>query len=271
MISEEISTILRQHPLGLVFDIDGTLSPIAPTPSEAWLYPGAADYLKRLQQFAHVAILTGRAVDDGARIVNIEGLTYMGTHGLEWSEGLPATHPVELLSEATPYIKPGQQLMDLAEQQLVPKIPQLIVQRKSIGGTLHYRLAPNLEQARALILETLEGPTAELHMKLDEGKRAVEILAPLMINKGKALRRFVNQFALRGVIFAGDDRTDLYGILEIEQLRKEGYAAHSIVVQHDDTPAALLEHGDTIVQGVEGMIQLLKEMAENVNKVQNKR
>lgn len=271
MISEEISTILKQHPLGLVFDIDGTLSPIAPTPGEAQLYPGAADYLKQMKQFAHIGVLTGRAVEDGARIVNIEGLTYVGTHGLEWSEGLPATHPVELLSEATPYIEPGKQLMDLAEQQLVPQIPHLIVQRKSIGGTLHYRLAPDPEQARELILATLKEPAARLNMKLDEGKRAVEILAPLTINKGKALRRFVNQFALRGVIFAGDDRTDLHAVLEIERLRQDGYAAHSIVVQHHDTPEALLEHGDTIVQGVEGMVQLLAEIAENLSRVQNKR
>jgi trehalose 6-phosphate phosphatase len=271
MISEEISSILKQHPLGLVFDIDGTLSPIAPTPDQARLYPGVADYLEQAKQFAHVGILTGRAIDDGARIVNIAGLTYVGTHGLEWSEGLPATHPIELLSEAKPYIEPGKQLMDLAEQQLSPQLPNLIVQHKSIGGTLHYRLVPDPEQARELILASLKEPAARLNMQLDEGKRAVEILAPLTINKGKALRRFVKQFALHGIIFAGDDRTDLHAILEVERLRQDGYAAHSIVVQHADTPEALLEHADTVVQGVEGMAQLLGEMIADLRSVQNRR
>jgi len=271
MIAEEISTILKQHPLGLVFDIDGTLSSIAQTPAEARLYPGAADYLEQAKRFAHVGILTGRAVTDGAAIVNVEGLTYVGTHGLEWSEGLPATHPVELLSEATPYIEPGKQLMDLVEQQLVPQMPDLLIQRKSVGGSLHYRRVPQPEQARELILSTLKEPANRLHMKLGEGKRVVEVLAPLTINKGKALRRFVEQFALRGIIFAGDDRTDLHAILEIEQLRQEGYAAHSIVVQHDDTPEELLTHADTIVQGVAGMVQLLEEMVVELHKVQDKR
>ncbi|GCF06497.1 trehalose-phosphatase [Dictyobacter arantiisoli] len=265
MLSADILHVLGQHPLGLVFDIDGTLSPIAPTPDEARLYPGTENYLRQASQFARVGILTGRAVEDGARLVNVENLTYIGTHGLEWCEGLPASHPVKLLPEAEPYIKPGQQLLDLAEQQLVPEIPNLIVQRKSIGGTLHYRLVPNPEQARELILSTLREPAHRLNMRLDEGKRAVEILAPLTINKGIALRSFVERFGLRGVIFAGDDRTDLNGILELAHLRQDGIAAHGIVVQHPDTPPALLEHADTVVQGVAAMVELLQDITTNLS------
>ncbi|GCE05235.1 trehalose-phosphatase [Dictyobacter aurantiacus] len=259
-MSESITSVLAQRPLGLVFDIDGTLSPIAPTPDAARLYPGAAEYLRQASRFAHVGIITGRAVADGARIVNVEGLTYVGTHGLEWCQGLPSTHEIELIPEAVPYAQPGQELLDLAEKELVPQIPGLIVQRKSVGGTLHYRLASDPEQARTKILATLKEPAARLHMHLDEGKRAVEILAPLTINKGKALRRFVEHFRLKGVIFAGDDRTDLYGLLEIERLRQDGYAAHGIAVQHADTPPALLEHADSVVHGVEAMVDTLQQM-----------
>lgn len=260
MIAKALRQVLLQRPLGLVFDIDGTLSPIAPTPGEARLYPGVAELLQQEIQYAHVGIVTGRAVIDGARVVNVEGLTYVGTHGLEWSQGLPSTHPVSLIPEAQPYIEPGNHLLDLAEQELVPAIPGLIVQRKHIGGSLHYRQASNPEQARELIFATLKEPAERMHMLLDEGKKVVEILAPLTTNKGTALRRFVDQFGLRAIVFAGDDRTDLNGILEIEKLRSEGYAALGIAVQHADTPPALLEHADIIVQKVEGMAQLMEEM-----------
>ncbi|GCE26880.1 trehalose-phosphatase [Dictyobacter alpinus] len=266
MVSEDITKVLTQRPLGLVFDIDGTLSPIAQTPDEAKLYPGAAGYLQRASKFAHVGVLTGRAVADGARIVNLEGLTYIGTHGLEWCDGLPTTHPVQLLPEAVPFLEPGKELLDLAEKELKPKIPGLVIQRKNIGGTIHYRLADDPEAARQLILNTLKEPAARLNMHIDEGKRAVEILAPLTINKGKALRRFVEHFNLKGVIFAGDDRTDLHGILEIERLRQDGYAAHAIAVQHADTPPAVLEHADTIVQGVEEMVKLLEQITIDVSR-----
>ena len=138
-------------------------------------------------------------------------------------------------------------------------LPGLIVQRKHVGGSLHYRLVSDPEQAREFILAKLKEP-ANVHMCLGEGKRVVEILAPLTINKGNALRRFVNQFELRAIIFAGDDLTDLNGVLEIEKLRQEGYAALAIAVQHLDTPPALLEHADIVVQEVDGMVQLIGDI-----------
>ncbi len=261
MLAADILTIVQQRPLGLLFDIDGTLSPIAPTPDDARLYPGVAALLEQARQHAHVAIVTGRAIADGARIVNVDGLTYIGTHGLEWSDGLPTTHAVQIIPEALPYKEPGQKLLDLAEQHL-DTLPGVIVQRKTIGGTLHYRLAPDPEHTRAHIFELMTEPARQAHMRLGEGKLAVEILAPLDVNKGHALRRYVERFGLQGVLFAGDDRTDLNAVLEVPRLRQNGIKACSIAVQHQDTIPALLEHADHIVQGVERMVQLLGEIVQ---------
>ncbi len=266
MTARNIHSILQQQPLGLVFDIDGTLSPIAPTPDEACLYPGVAALLEQAREHAHVAIMTGRAITDGASIVNIDGLTYIGTHGLEWCDGLPSVHPVQLIPQAIPYIAPGKYLLDLAEQQLAA-LPGLIIQRKSVGGSLHYRLSPDPEQTRQHILAVLEEPARQAQMRLGEGKRVIEVLAPLTVNKGQALRRFTQQFGLHGVIFAGDDRTDLDAVLEIASLRKEGLSALSIVVEHTDTIPTLLTHADIIVQEVAGMAQLLREMVETLKNI----
>ena len=275
MLPAQLRTVLAQQPLGLVFDIDGTLSPIAPTPDAATLYPGVADLLVRAQTRAQVAIMTGRAVDDGAAMVNVEGLTYIGTHGLEWSAGLPETHEVQLEPTALPYVEAGKQLLDLAEQHFgngegadgregMVGARGIIVQRKRVGGSLHYRLAANPEQARQQIFALLEEPARRLHMRLGEGKSVVEVLAPLAINKGYALRRYVEMYKLRGIVFAGDDRTDLDAVMEIVRLRQEGYGAFSIVVRHHDTLPELLAHADYIVDEVEGMAHLLAEMVEIV-------
>jgi trehalose 6-phosphate phosphatase len=254
-----LQTVLSQRPAGLVFDIDGTLSPIAPTPEEAHLYPGVVTLLEQARECANVAIMTGRAIDDGARMVNVEGLTYVGNHGLEWSDGLPWLHPVHMVKEALDYVEPGKQLLDLAEDGLAG-LPGIIVQRKSVGGTIHYRLAPDPEEARQRILSLLQEPARKLNMRLGEGKQVVEIRAPLAVNKGYALRQFVQRLNLHSVIFAGDDRTDFDAVMEISRLRNDGIAALSIVVQHADTPPELLEHADIVVQGVEGMVQLLREI-----------
>lgn len=257
----DLQTMLARHPTGLVFDIDGTLSSIAPTPEEARLYPGVVALLEQARERAFVAIMTGRAIDDGARMVNLDGLTYIGNHGLEWSDGLPWLCPVHMAQEALAYVVPGKQLLDLAEHGL-SDIPGIIVQRKSVGGSIHYRLAPDHEQARQSIISLLKEPAQKANMRLGEGKQIVEIRAPLAINKGTALREYARRLGLRGVLFAGDDRTDFDAVLEIARLRQEGIAALSVVVQHADTWPELLEHADIVVQGVEGMVDLLRQIVE---------
>jgi trehalose 6-phosphate phosphatase len=263
MLSEELLHVLKQKPLGLLFDIDGTLSPIAPTPGEAYLYPGTADLLRKVSQYAHVGIVTGRAVEDGARIVNVKGLTYIGNHGLEWCNDLPDdSHQVQVIPDAIPYVDAGKHILDFAEKELLPEFPDIIIQRKSVGGSLHYRLVPNPEQARERILAMLAKPVQTVHMRLGEGKRVIEVLAPLNENKGRSLRRYVEQIGLQGVLFAGDDRTDVFAIDEIARLRQEGLAAFSVGVKHADTPADLLQNANQLVQGVEEMAHLLTKITD---------
>lgn len=258
-----IQNILIEQPLGLAFDIDGTLSPIAPTPGQARLHPDAALLLEQARNYAHVAIMTGRAIDDGAAMVNVEGLTYIGTHGVEWCEGLPTTHAVQINPEALTYIQPGQQLLNLAAQMLADQ-PGVIVERKLLGGSVHYRLANNAEEVRETILAILREPARAHHFLLSQGKCVIDIKPALTINKGQALGSLVKRHNLKGVIFAGDDRTDLDAMLEIERLQHEGLQAAAIAVQAADTLPELLEHADIKVQGVEGMIQLLHEIVEQL-------
>ena len=255
----QLQTALAQRPVGIALDIDGTLSPIAPTPDEARIYPGVLSLLERAKKHAHIAILTGRSIDDGAGMLNIDGLTYIGTHGMEWSEGLPWLHPVEIIPEALNYYEPGKYLLDLVEQHL-SELPGVIVQRKRIGGTIHYRLAPDPVETRQKLLSLLRQPAQQVNMQLSEGKFALEIRVPLPIHKGRAVRQFVERYGLNAIVFAGDDRTDLDAVIEITRMRKEGIAALSIVVQHHDTLPELLAQADIVVQEVPGMVELFREM-----------
>jgi|SRR5579884_2898506 len=261
MLTADLRAVLAKRPLGLVFDIDGTLSPIAPTPDEARLYPGIAPLLERLRTHAHVAIMTGRAIADGSRIVSVDDVTYVGNHGLEWSEGLPEHHPVQIVPEARKYVEPARHLLDLVEERLVPEMPGLFIQRKSIGGSVHYRLSPEPEEARRRILELLEEPARAAGLTLNNGKMVVDIQVP-GLNKGEALLRYAGQLNLRGALFAGDDRTDLDALKALARLRQEGCATYGIVVQHSDTLPELLAQADLVVQGVPGMFELLRELAE---------
>jgi len=254
-----LQTVLAQRPLGLAFDIDGTLSPFVPAPQKAQLYPGVVSLLQQAQEYAHVAILTSRAIDNGAAMVNIDKLTYIGTYGAEWSNGLPWEHSVQVIPEAQAYIEPSKYLLDLVEEKL-SGLPGIILERKLLGGAIHYYHCPDAKQARQMILAVLEEPVRQANMHLGEGEWTIEVKPPIPEEKGLALRRFVQVFELQGIIFAGDDLPDLSAFTEIGRLREEGVVGLSVLVQHVHTAPALVEHAGIVVQEVEGMVELLHKM-----------
>ncbi|WP_201384135.1 hypothetical protein [Ktedonobacter sp. SOSP1-85] len=57
---------------------------------------------------------------------------------------------------------------------------------------------------------------------VDENPGLIEVLAPLMINKGEALHCYVHQFGHQGVIFVGDNRLDHDALLEINTSARKG-------------------------------------------------
>ena len=114
------------------------------------------------------------------------------------------------------------------------------------------------------MLHLLAEPARRIHMQVSEGKQIVEIRPPLAINKGMGLRQFARRNELRSLIFAGDDLTDLDAILEIPELRQQGLAALAIAARHPDTPPELLRHADIAVDGVPGMVALLRDIVETL-------
>jgi trehalose 6-phosphate phosphatase len=260
-LEARVQSLCKRRPLGLLFDIDGVLSPIAPTPAEAYLHPAVRPLLEEARKWAHIAIVTGRAIESGAAMVNVEGLTYIGTHGLEWSDGLPTQHTVQVVPEALPFVEPGNRLMDRAEAVLANQ-PGILFERKRIGGAIHYRLSPDPEQARERILSALKEPVEESGLRLSEGKRMFEIRPALAINKGKALTWFVERFAVQGALLAGDDRTDIDAMLALNILWMQDIETLAVAVQHHDTLPELLEQADIVVQEVDGMAELLRTIVE---------
>lgn len=259
--------MFAERPLGFVFDIDGTLSPLVSIPSEARLAPGVADLLESLQAHAHVAVLTGREIEDGASMINLDGLTYIGTHGLEWSHGLPRPQTIRILPEVEQYIQPARELLMYAEKRLHGE-DGILMEYKRIGGAIHYRLAPNPVAARQKILEILEAPAAD-RFRLTDDKYTIEVRMPLEMDKGRALRQLVTHWNLQGILFAGDSRTDLDALLELAQLRREGKTTLGVVVQQMDTAPELLKQADVVVKKVEGMVIFLQECVQILQQLWN--
>src|ERR687897_963941 len=183
--------VLRQTPSAVVTDIDGTVSAIAPTPAEAMVDPGAKAALALLaERLAAVAVVSGRAPQDGAAMVGLPELIYVGNHGLERiARGTPWTHPV--------------------------------------------------------------AAAAQHGLRLTLGRMIFELRPALAVNKGTAIRELAQDLGLRGIVFFGDDVTDVDAFRALRELREAGEAATLRVgVLGPDTSPAVLAEIDLSVYGV---------------------
>src|SRR4051795_10500762 len=69
---------------GIFLDFDGVLAPIVPRPEDAYPPPETRVELVRLQaRYGLVAVVSGRGGEDVRARVAVDGIVYVGSHGLE--------------------------------------------------------------------------------------------------------------------------------------------------------------------------------------------
>src|SRR5215217_4745217 len=242
--------VLHQTPSAVVTDIDGTVSAIAPTPAEAMVDPGAKAALALLgERLAAVAVVSGRAPQDGAAMVGLPELTYVANHGLERiARGTPWTHPVAAATQ--PAITAALAEIESAARAAAD-VPWLLIENKGVTGTVHYRLAPDQIAAAALLEPLARAAANRRGLRLTPGRMIFEVRPALAVNKGTALRELAQDLGLRGIVFFGDDVTDVDAFRALRELREAGEAATLRVgVLGPDTSPAVLAEIDMSVDGV---------------------
>ena len=79
--------------------------------------------------------------------------------------------------------------------------------------------------------------------------------------KGGVVERLASAEGLRAVLYAGDDLPDLEAFEALDRLRTSGMATVKIVVAGPGTPAELSAAADVVVEGPQGLVSLLRELA----------
>ena len=206
-IPSAITVRLGGTPLSILLDIDGTLAPIAPRPDQAKVPTETCKALEDLIEIpdAHVAIVTGRSVQDGRRIVPLAGLGVIGNHGFEvlGESGEVISEPAAL-SYLDVMRSAAKQLADLPNE-----ITGVVLEDKHWTLSVHYRLAARPDIPR--ITDTIAGLAKELGLTMTRGKEVLELRPPLEVNKGTAAVIWVKRLGMSGaasVVYIGDDRTD---------------------------------------------------------------
>ena len=235
-----VAPLLRARRLGVVVDFDGTISQIAPTPDEARVWPQAASALRSLsRKLALVAVMSGRAASDVAGLVGVDGLAYLGNHGAETLRG----GRLDLAPDA----ESGRDAVARAFAALRDAVglPGMVWQDKGLSASAHYRLSPDPQQAERALRVALRrvGPMPDVEAFW--GKMVLELRAGNGPNKGAATRELASRHALDGLLFVGDDTTDVDALKAVRSLASDGaLAGLGVVVAHPDTPADALRAAD---------------------------
>jgi trehalose 6-phosphate phosphatase len=207
-----------------------------------------------------VAVVSGRSARDAQALVGVPGILVVGNHGLEsiTDFGL-AIHPAA--EAAAPRLK-------LALAELTQRIEGhadlagVLVEDKGASASIHYRLTTDRERAHDLLTSWAEEIAGPLELKVTHGRMVVELRPPIAVNKGAAIRRIVDQFALEGILFFGDDVTDIDGFEAAKALRTErGIEAWSIAVADPEARPDVVEAADASVESVEACVTLLTNIA----------
>jgi trehalose-phosphatase len=237
MEAAELLAPLAQAPerSALILDVDGTLAPIAPRPELAAVPEATRAELAGLAgRYLLVACVSGRAGDDARRLVGVEGIEFVGNHGLELD---PRAH--ELAGE-------------IARFRDAVGLP---VEDKTLSLSYHYREAQDERAAQEALEEVAERARAE-GLDARWGRKVLEIRPHVRADKGTAVRTLLERSGARLGLYAGDDTTDLDAFAGLRGAGLE--QAVCVAVASGEGPAELREAADLVVTGPDEMAALLR-------------
>lgn len=201
---------LRFDRLALFLDLDGVLAPLAETPDAVLPVPRRTEVLRRLDARlqGRLAIVSGRTLNEIDRISGSVSLAASGVHGLERrrsdgtlesakaSEGVAVAH---------------QAFLDFQAAH-----PGVIVEPKGVSVGLHYRQAPEVEDAALALARSVAERTG---LAMQPGVLVVELKTPGS-DKGTAITAFMAEAPFRGAtpVMLGDDLTDEDGFRAARRL-----------------------------------------------------
>jgi trehalose 6-phosphate phosphatase len=183
----------------LFLDFDGTLVELAESPDSIRVPHGLHPLLERLSRTlsGRLAIVSGRAVED------LEGHLAGGRIALSGSHGLELRFPD---GSFVPVVPPAGLAEAAREARAFACAEGLLLEEKPAGIALHYRRAPEREEAVRAFAAALAERTG---LSVQPGKMVFE-LRPAGAHKGDAVRRLMAEPAFAGgrPLFVGDDLTD---------------------------------------------------------------
>lgn len=216
----------------VMLDVDGTLAPIVARPELAEVPEEARAELRRLAgRYALVACVSGRTGADAYRLVGVDGIFYVGVHGLELSP------------EADAWRAPLRGFAELEWPW---------IEDKGLTVAFHWREAPD-EEAAWSELEGIAERARASGLEARWGRKVLELRPPVDADKGTAVRQLLAEHGLRRALYAGDDTTDLDAFRGLDGCE----VAVRVAIASAESPPGLREAADIVVASPDELRKLL--------------
>lgn len=251
---------LRRDPAGtcVVTDFDGTLAAIVRDPSAARPLAGVPAVLRRLAgKYGRVAVVSGRPVSFLAEHLGLRGdlppgLAVAGLYGLET---LGPAGEVVVGHEAERW----RPVVARAAERLEAEAPPgLLVERKGLSVTLHWRSHPDLQP---WVEEAVTSLAAETGLVAHPARRSAELRPPLEVDKGTVVHDMADGF--HAVCYLGDDVGDLPAFAALDRLGRRGRKTLKVAVGSSEAPPELIGAADLVLDGPEAALAFLEALADH--------
>jgi trehalose 6-phosphate phosphatase len=158
-----------------------------------------------------------------------------------------------------------RRVQDFANDAFDERLRQLRVrlEDKEAIAALHWRGVPDEEDAEAAVREVAEA-AEKAGFTAHFGRKVLEIRPPVRIDKGAGIVSLLRDTDLTAAVYVGDDVTDLdafRGLSELVEMGRLGSAVR-IGVRSDEGPSKLRQEADWMVEGTDGVRELLKSLLD---------
>ena len=100
---------------------------------------------------------------------------------------------------------------------------------------------------------------------LVEGKKVIEMMPAMAPDKGAALGRIASERGLRGIVYLGDDLSDIAAFREIAGRRENGLPGLCIAVRDSETRPEVSEAADLVLEGVAAAEMFLMRLVASLD------
>jgi trehalose 6-phosphate phosphatase len=258
---DELLRPFREAPdrSAILLDVDGVLAPIVQQPDDAHMPETTRRPLIEVaRRYAVVACVSGRRASDARRIVSLGSIAYLGNHGSEVLR--PGAVAPEADRELQAWTRRVQGFMREAYDDELRRLRVRLEDKEAIAA-LHWRGVPDEEEAQAAI-EAVAKRAEAAGYKTHWGRKVLEIRPPVRIDKGAGVTGLLRDLDLAAALYVGDDATDLDAFRALGELVESGRLGRAlrIGVRSDEGPPRLEEEADVMVEGTDGVRDLLRAL-----------